>query len=697
MNFNLVSISSPKLVSIGEGISAPSEKHTSVLTFQNADGVQKQISVQVLANASEAEGENELPILGSLKDTSGKIAILVNKKAFKEALIGAKIAQTDAESEVMLKGLTFKKAEVVSCTEPQRSSMPSLFRKLSKKHDDLRTKVTVVMRNVLPNGQVQEDIRNLNVRIVSSGRDPNSSQMREEFYDASVRVVAPIVPTDASEETKSNFSTGVFHLGRSSLQKRLSKAKRSAHFQDVAEVIRGLEQELDGIPGRLITTPQSEVAEEADKLRNESIQAYRSHRILSIPSNRDILVEAKRHVIIRSLLREQGINFESSQVLGKGGFGEVEKAQWHRAEGPPKSVAVKILSRPEVIEFNEEVAGPPEKLRGEGLGICLRREKLESTFSIPRLILVQAGDFKDPLKSKFFVISNRGDFFNLPSNSKIIATVADFGGVALKSGQRPFNEVLDIAHQMALGLKLLHQSGVVHYDFKLENVVIDENRHVSAIDPGLAHYLPPTVSSKGTRGTQQYMAPEVFKGIESDRKADSWSLGISVIKLLVPKQYSGRFQQKIAQAKAQYLNTGTRIGGLINLIARINRTIDADERRLNNTSSSTERARLKNKVQTSIKLLKKRERELEDLLIKREADLNKSLSDLCKSTFSDPQFLDQIKASPKDKVQIIKILQGLLTVDPFNRLSVAGAYESFYKLHNDPRQDFAGNGEIESK
>jgi serine/threonine protein kinase len=105
--------------------------------------------------------------------------------------------------------------------------------------------------------------------------------------------------------------------------------------------------------------------------------------------------------------------------------------------------------------------------------------------------------------------------------------------------------LLNIFEQIAIALVFSHQNGVIHFDVKPENILLDETCTVAKLcDFGLAHKLQSaakgaSVSMIGEmRGTWLYMAPEASRGdLESSPLAklcDVYSFGKTMWKLLHP-------------------------------------------------------------------------------------------------------------------------------------------------------------------
>ena len=98
----------------------------------------------------------------------------------------------------------------------------------------------------------------------------------------------------------------------------------------------------------------------------------------------------------------------------------------------------------------------------------------------------------------------------------------------LKSGPLGLPETLDLAEQLADGLRAAHERGVIHRDIKSGNVMVDKSGTAKITDFGLARLAE---GSKLTRtaavmGTASYMSPEQAEGEAVDHRTDIWSLGV---------------------------------------------------------------------------------------------------------------------------------------------------------------------------
>lgn len=96
-----------------------------------------------------------------------------------------------------------------------------------------------------------------------------------------------------------------------------------------------------------------------------------------------------------------------------------------------------------------------------------------------------------------------------------------------------FNEKVDIALQIAEGLKVAHDKGIIHRDIKSRNIMIDTSKRVKIMDFGLAHLEGSDhITKTGTTlGTTSYMSPEQLRGEKADFRSDIWALGVVLYEL----------------------------------------------------------------------------------------------------------------------------------------------------------------------
>ncbi len=99
---------------------------------------------------------------------------------------------------------------------------------------------------------------------------------------------------------------------------------------------------------------------------------------------------------------------------------------------------------------------------------------------------------------------------------------------------------LPIVTGMAAALDAAHRAGVVHRDFKTDNVMLATDQRggdrIIVTDFGLARNTAPgthdSVAGRGLEGTLAYMAPEQLEGRSARQPADIYALGLVIYEML---------------------------------------------------------------------------------------------------------------------------------------------------------------------
>jgi len=211
-------------------------------------------------------------------------------------------------------------------------------------------------------------------------------------------------------------------------------------------------------------------------------------------------------------------------VLGTGGMGVV-----YSAFDPvlDRKVAVKLLQ-----------ARPTAGSKGDQAWL-LREAQAMARLSHPNVIAVH-------------------DVGTLPGDRVFVAMELVDGTTLrawLRASPRPWREVLRVMLAAGAGLAAAHAGGLVHRDFKPDNVLVGNDHRVRVMDFGLARQsagddsspiprisdqeieiespLSASLTIAGTVvGTPAYMAPELYVGLAADARSDQFSFGVALYEAL---------------------------------------------------------------------------------------------------------------------------------------------------------------------
>jgi len=217
-------------------------------------------------------------------------------------------------------------------------------------------------------------------------------------------------------------------------------------------------------------------------------------------------------------------DFELLTVIGEGSFGKVLRV---RKNNDGKIYAMKVLDKNMIIQRNELEHTRSEKSILQQLD-CPFLVKLHYTFQTSSKL--------------YFILDyvNGGElFFHLQNQKKF-------------DGER----VRFYCAEIILGLKYLHEKGILYRDLKPENVLLTSDGHICMTDFGISKEGLKAVDDRTATfcGTPEYLAPEVLEGIEYGKAVDWWSFGTLMYEMLtgLPPFYSQDVQvmyQKIMSAK----------------------------------------------------------------------------------------------------------------------------------------------------
>ena len=92
---------------------------------------------------------------------------------------------------------------------------------------------------------------------------------------------------------------------------------------------------------------------------------------------------------------------------------------------------------------------------------------------------------------------------------------------------------IDLTIQILRAARFAHRRGVIHRDFKPQNVIVDDEGRAKVTDFGIARAGASDMTQTGSiMGTAQYLSPEQAQGHAVNARSDLYSIGVILYELL---------------------------------------------------------------------------------------------------------------------------------------------------------------------
>jgi eukaryotic-like serine/threonine-protein kinase len=157
---------------------------------------------------------------------------------------------------------------------------------------------------------------------------------------------------------------------------------------------------------------------------------------------------------------------------------------------------------------------------------------LESTRSQERLVREAraAGRLKHP---NIVTIFDAGEHDGRPFIAMEFVRGETLGSLIRRQAPLSLSRRLELIEGACAGLAHAHRAGVVHFDIKPDNLMLDESGTVKVLDFGIARVLQsgPLVTRQ-LGGTLRYMSPEQIDNQPLDHRSDVFSLGCALFEMI---------------------------------------------------------------------------------------------------------------------------------------------------------------------
>lgn len=197
-------------------------------------------------------------------------------------------------------------------------------------------------------------------------------------------------------------------------------------------------------------------------------------------------------------------NWIVKDIIGAGNFGtvyEIEREEFGRIY---RAAAKVIVITKESVEETIKECDLMEQMKGDSHIVSYEDHYVE-----------QSADGKE------WIIYIRMELLK-----PLLKFIAEQGGILEE------REVVRLGMDICQGLETCQKFHVLHKDIKLENIFVSDTGHYKLGDFGISKVMKQSKLNQYLEGTRLYMAPEALQGKKYDVRADVYSLGLVLYRLL---------------------------------------------------------------------------------------------------------------------------------------------------------------------
>lgn len=257
--------------------------------------------------------------------------------------------------------------------------------------------------------------------------------------------------------------------------------------------------------------------------------------------------------------------YDFFELIGKGSYGRVYKGKDRMTNG---LVAIKIIDI-DKVDYEEMTS----KNLSETLKEISILQQLRDSKARPYVNIIEEAR---TVHNELWIISEYASGGSVHTLMKPT--------MSLQSPGLEEKYIIPIARELALGLKFVHEAGVLHRDLKCNNILIQEDGRVQLCDFGVSGTLEPDASKRSTIvGTPYWMAPELQKEWVKDfnpenhdtpnqilygSEVDIWAYGCTLYEMATGfPPFHKVTQAKLAESGVPHLEGSKFSDGLKDLVA----------------------------------------------------------------------------------------------------------------------------------
>ena len=243
-----------------------------------------------------------------------------------------------------------------------------------------------------------------------------------------------------------------------------------------------------------------------------------------------------------------------TEKIGEGSFGQVFKAE-KESFGIRQESAIKVIRIPsdetELEKVKSSFGLDDEELRDYFYPqLDKLKKEIELMMKLDDINIVKIHDFeiKESLDSKI------GWYILI--RMELLECLEKY----VKNNDMTVADVVSIGEDILSCLETCEENNIIHRDIKPANLFRNEKGVYKLGDFGIAKDVSASVGSLSYKGTENYMAPEVYMGKRYNSTIDIYALGIVLYKLLNRNRLPFMSQEKLTSASIekafQKRNTG---------------------------------------------------------------------------------------------------------------------------------------------